>query len=72
MHAIAVLGYLEKLKLGLGLAFGAHFLHDFFHENAPYLILYQWAKFQCHSSVSSVLQGPKSPEKLTPPNREPP
>ena len=20
-----------------------------FHENVPYLILYQWAKFQCHS-----------------------
>ena len=25
----AVLGYLTKLKKGLGLAFGAHFLHDF-------------------------------------------
>ena len=24
-----VLGYLPKLKMGLGLAFGAHFLHDF-------------------------------------------
>ena len=29
VHAIAVLGYLPKLKRGLGLAFGAHFLHDF-------------------------------------------
>ena len=29
MHALAVLGYLPKLKGGLGLAFGAHFLHDF-------------------------------------------
>ena len=45
---MAVLGYLAKLKSGLGLAFGAHFLHDF-HENAPYLILYQWTKFQCHT-----------------------
>ena len=27
---MAVLGYLAKLKRGLGLAFGAHFLHDFF------------------------------------------
>ena len=26
---MAVLGYLAKLKRGLGLAFGAHFLHDF-------------------------------------------
>ena len=26
---MAVLGYLPKLKGGLGLAFGAHFLHDF-------------------------------------------
>ena len=26
---MAVLGYLPKLKGGLGLAFGAHVLHDF-------------------------------------------
>ena len=45
---MAVLGYLAKLKRGLRLAFGAHFLHDFFHKNVPYLILYQWTKFQCH------------------------
>ena len=29
LHAMAVLGYLPKLKRGLGLAFGAYFLHDF-------------------------------------------
>ena len=29
MHAMAVLGYLPKLKGGLGLAFDAHFMHDF-------------------------------------------
>ena len=29
MHAMAVLGYLPKFKSGLGLAFGANFLHDF-------------------------------------------
>ena len=29
LHAMTVLGYLAKLKRGLGLAFGAHFLHDF-------------------------------------------
>ena len=44
-----VLGYLVKLKRGLGQFFGAHFLHDFFHKNVPYLILYQWTKFQCHT-----------------------
>ena len=26
---MAILGYLPKLKSGLGLAFGTHFLHDF-------------------------------------------
>ena len=29
MNAMDVLGYLSKLKRGLGLAFGAHFLHGF-------------------------------------------
>ena len=29
LHAMAVLGYLVKLKRGLGLAFGANFLRDF-------------------------------------------
>ena len=29
MHATDVLAYIAKLKRGLGLAFGAHFLHDF-------------------------------------------
>ena len=43
-----VLGYLPKLIRGLELAFGAHFLHGFFHANAPCLILYQFTKFQCH------------------------
>ena len=32
----AVLGYLTKLKRGLGLAFGAHFLHDFSIKNVPF------------------------------------
>ena len=26
---MAVLGYLSKLKRGMGLAFGAHFMHGF-------------------------------------------
>ena len=50
---MTVLGYLPKLKEGLGLAFGAHFLYDFFHKNVFYLILYQWAKFQCHTNFPS-------------------
>ena len=29
LWAMSVLAYLVKLKCGLGLAFGAHFLHDF-------------------------------------------
>ena len=29
LHAMAILGYLAKLKGGLGLAFGAHFLRNF-------------------------------------------
>ena len=46
---MAVLDFLAKVKMGLGPAFDAHFLHDFFHKNVPYLILYQWTKFQCHN-----------------------
>ena len=29
LHTMAVLGYLPKLKRGLGLAYGAHFLYEF-------------------------------------------
>ena len=50
---MAVSGYIAKLKRGLGRAFGAHFPHDFFHEDVPYLILYQWAKFQRHTLFPS-------------------
>ena len=32
LHAMAVLGYLPKLKRDLELAFGAHFLHGFFMQ----------------------------------------
>ena len=48
---MAVLGYLLKQKRRLGLAFDAHFQHDFFHNNVPYLILYQWTKLQCHTFI---------------------
>ena len=46
---MADLSYLAKLKRGLGPAFGAHFLYDFFLKNVLSLILYQWTKFQCHT-----------------------
>ena len=39
------LGYLPKLKRGLGLAFGAHFV--------PFLILYLWKNFQCRTFFPS-------------------
>ena len=45
---MAVLDYLTKLKRGLALAHGAHFLYDF-SINVSYLILYQWTKSQCHT-----------------------
>ena len=44
MHAVAISGYLPKLKGGMGLAFGAHFLNDFSKKSVPYLILYQLTK----------------------------
>ena len=43
---MSVLGYMTKFKRGLGLTFGAHFLHEFFHKS---LKPYQWPKFQCHT-----------------------
>ena len=50
---MAVLEYLPKLKKGLGLTFGAHFQHNFSNKNVPYLILYIWTKFQCHTFFPS-------------------
>ena len=50
---MSVLGYLTKLKRDLGLTSGAHFLHDFFHKNVPYLLLYQWTKFLCWTIILS-------------------
>ena len=49
---MAVLACLPELKMGLGLAFGAHFLHDF-HKNVSYLIPYQYTKY---TSVYKVYQ----------------
>ena len=54
LPAMAVLGYLTKLKSGLELASGAHFLYiGFSNKNVPYLIPYQWTKFQCHNFFPS-------------------
>ena len=50
---MTVLGYLPKLKRGLGLAFGAYYLHDFFQKNILCLMLYQWTEFQCHTFFPS-------------------
>ena len=50
---MAVLDYLPKLKGALGLAFGAHSLDDFSIKMFFYLLLYQQAKFQCHTSFPS-------------------
>ena len=46
---MALLSYLPKVKRGLGLALCAHFLYDFSKKISFFLILYQWAKFQCHT-----------------------
>ena len=49
---MAVLGYLSKLRRGLGLAFGAHFLHDF-SEKMFLIWHYLWRKFQCYTFFPS-------------------
>ena len=42
-----------KMKRGLGLAFAHIFLVIFSIKNVSYLLLYQLAKFQCHTFFSS-------------------
>ena len=49
LDAIAVLVYLAKFKKGSGASFWCTFSAWFSHKNMPYLILYQWTKFQCHT-----------------------
>ena len=49
---MAFLGYSAKLKRGLGLAFGAHFLHDLY-KSVSYLVFYQLTKFQGHTLFRS-------------------
>ena len=42
-------GLFSKIKKGSGASFWCTFSAWFFHKNVPYLILYQWTKFQCHT-----------------------
>ena len=44
--ALVVLCYLPKLKRGLSLVFGAHFLNTFSTKNFPRLIVYHLTRFQ--------------------------
>ena len=64
MHAMAVLGYLPKLKRGLGLAFDAHFLHYFSIKMFPiklsmdkFSMLYPFcfSRYQTNCVLSSYL-----------------
>ena len=54
-------GLFTKIKKGSESSFWCTFWAWFFHKNVAYLILYQWAKFQCHTCFPS--QGIK-PNKL--------
>ena len=38
-----------KIKKESGTSFWGTFSAWFFDKNVPYLILYQWTKFQCHT-----------------------
>ena len=49
-------GLFSKIKKGSGANFWWTFYAWFFHENVPYLILFQWIKFQCHLISSSRYQ----------------
>ena len=42
-------GLFSKIKKGSGASIWCTFSAWFFHKNVPYLILYQWTKFQCHT-----------------------
>ena len=46
-------GLFSKIKKGSGASFWCTFSAWFFHKNVPYLILYQWTKFQCHNLLLS-------------------
>ena len=45
----ACFGLFTKIKKGPGTSFWCILSAWFFHKNVPYLIIYQWTKFQCHT-----------------------
>ena len=47
-------GLFSKTKKGSRASFWCTFFALFFHKNFPYLILYQWTKFQCHTLFLSL------------------
>ena len=49
LHAMAVLGYLPKLEMGLGLAFGANLMHGFSMNMFLILLLDLCTNFQYHT-----------------------
>ena len=46
-------GLFTKIKEGSGASFWGTFFASFFRKNLSYLILYQRAKFQCHTFFTS-------------------
>ena len=46
-------GLFTKIKKEFGTIFCCTFSAWFLHKNVPYLILYQWTKFQCHTFFPS-------------------
>ena len=50
---MAGLGYLSELKRGRGTSLWCLFYALFSNKNLPYLILYQWTNFQCHTFFPS-------------------
>ena len=45
-------GLFTKVKKGTGTSFWCTFSTRIFHKNVPYLTLYLWTKFQCHTFFS--------------------
>ena len=48
-NILSYFGLFTKIKKDSGTSFWCMFSQWFFDKNAPYLILYQWTKFQCHT-----------------------
>ena len=64
---MSVLGYLVKLKRGMGLTFGAHFLHDFYINYIIKLLFRQMMtsktlRFFLNQPLNELLTGKKRGE----------